>query len=147
MVVRRPQVNICSLDCVKQQLCHSYSFHIDEMRLKESFRGPKPLSTNRYLPTIRELQHRGKPLGWIWVPLTFKGIMYSMLILLLNKLLGIEWCSVLMVILLVTSLLYVAVLHMFVIFFILLTHAAHVRRLINRKWNLMEAKSKQIRQT
>lgn len=56
--MRTPEVNICSLDGVKQQLSHSYSLHIDKMRLEESFGGPKPLSTHLHLPAVRELQHR-----------------------------------------------------------------------------------------
>lgn len=56
-----PEVNVCSLDRVKQQLGHSRSLHIDEMRLEESFRGPKPLSTHPHLPAVGELHHRKEP--------------------------------------------------------------------------------------
>lgn len=59
--MRTPEVNICSLDGVKQQLGHSYSLHIDEMRLEESLGGPKPLSTHLHLPAVRELHQRKKP--------------------------------------------------------------------------------------
>lgn len=55
--MRTPEVNICCLDGVKQQLSHSYSLHIDKMRLEEGFRGPKPLSTHLHLPAVRELCH------------------------------------------------------------------------------------------
>lgn len=56
--VRRPEVDVCSLDGVKQQLSDSRSLHVDEMRLEESFRGPEPLSTHHHLPTIGELHQR-----------------------------------------------------------------------------------------
>lgn len=51
----RPEVNVRSLDGVKQQLSHSRSLNVDEVRLKEGFRSPKPLSSHLHLPTVREL--------------------------------------------------------------------------------------------
>lgn len=59
--MRRPEVNICSLDGVKQQLSHSYSLHIDEMRLEQSFRGPKSLSTHLHQSAVRKLHRRKGP--------------------------------------------------------------------------------------
>lgn len=54
----RPEINVCCLDGVKQQLCHSWSLHVDKMGLEECFRSPKPLSTHIHLSPIRELHQR-----------------------------------------------------------------------------------------
>lgn len=56
--LNRPEVNICSLDGVEQQLCHSHPLHVDEMRLEKGFRSPEPLPANLHLPAIGELQNK-----------------------------------------------------------------------------------------
>lgn len=56
--VNRPEVDICSLDGVEQQLGHSHPLHVDEMRLEKGFRSPEPLPTHLHLSAIRELQNR-----------------------------------------------------------------------------------------
>lgn len=50
-----PEVNVCSLDGVKQQLGYSSSLHVDEMRLEKSFRSPESFSAHLHLPAIRKL--------------------------------------------------------------------------------------------
>ncbi|KAF3837205.1 hypothetical protein F7725_004669 [Dissostichus mawsoni] len=53
----RPEVDVCSLDGVEQQLGHPRSLHVDEVRLEESFRGPEPLAAHLHLPAIGKLHH------------------------------------------------------------------------------------------
>jgi len=53
-----PEVDVCGLDGVKQQLRHSGSLHVDEVGLEESLGGPEPLPAHLHLPAVRELHHR-----------------------------------------------------------------------------------------
>lgn len=58
----KPEVNVCSLDGVEQQLGHSCSLHVDEVRLEQGLRGSEPLSTYVHLSAIRELHQTEKSL-------------------------------------------------------------------------------------
>lgn len=58
----RPEINVCSLDGVEEQLSHASSFHVDKVRLEKSFWSPKSLSTYIYLPAIGELQQTHGPI-------------------------------------------------------------------------------------
>ena len=53
----RPEVDVCGLDGVKQQLGHSGPLHVDQVRLEQSLRGPEAFSTHLHLPPVRQLQH------------------------------------------------------------------------------------------
>lgn len=58
----RPEIYGCCLDGVKQQLCHSWSFHVDKMGLEQGFRSPKPLTSHVHLSAIGELHQRKEQL-------------------------------------------------------------------------------------
>lgn len=63
----RPEVDICSLDGVEQELGNPHPLHVDEMRLEKGLRSPKPFPTHLHLSPIRELQKRdGKSQGHIF---------------------------------------------------------------------------------
>lgn len=68
----RPEVDVCGLDGVEQQLGHTDSLHVDEMRLEEGFGGPETFPAYIHLTPVGKLPQRQGPVEY--EPKTFKGI-------------------------------------------------------------------------
>lgn len=53
-----PGVNVCCLNGVEEKFGHSDPFHVNEVRLEESFWGLEALPSDLNNPAVRELENR-----------------------------------------------------------------------------------------
>lgn len=58
-----PCVQICCLNGVEQELGHSHTIHVDQVRLEESLWSTKALTSDLYSTTIRKLYAIGRGMG------------------------------------------------------------------------------------